>query len=68
MTRALPFTQASAERAIKAARKQGLHVSGLTVHPDGSITISTGEPRAIPNSPSSSTPALRDAREKLGVA
>jgi hypothetical protein len=39
MTRALAFTQAAAERAIKAVRKQGMSVTGMTVKPDGAITI-----------------------------
>jgi hypothetical protein len=45
MTRAVPFTQAFVERAIKAARKQGLRVSGMTVRPDGAITIHAAEER-----------------------
>jgi hypothetical protein len=40
MTRAAPFTQASAERAIKAALKTGLRVTNKVENPDGSITIS----------------------------
>jgi len=43
MTHAIPFTQASAERAIKAARKQGLRITGMTVRPDGEITIHAAE-------------------------
>jgi biotin operon repressor len=35
MTRALPFTQAAVERAIKAVQKQGLKVTGITVGRDG---------------------------------
>jgi hypothetical protein len=43
MTRALPFTQAAAERAIKAVRRQGMAVTGMTVRPDGAITIHAAE-------------------------
>jgi hypothetical protein len=42
MTRALPFTQAAGERAIKAVQRQGLKVTGITVRPDG-FTIHAGE-------------------------
>jgi len=37
MTRALPFTQASLRRAIEAARKAGLHVTGI--RPDGTVIV-----------------------------
>ena len=65
MTRRAPFTQASAERAIKAARKVGLRVTGMSIRPDGTISIHTSEDPPV----HSLTPApkLRDAREKLGV-
>jgi len=48
MTRAVPFTQAFVERAIKAARKQGLRVSGMTVEADGAVTIHAVEQRDEP--------------------
>jgi hypothetical protein len=41
MTRALPFTQASLKRAIKAAHKAGLHVTGI--RPDGTLIVSAGD-------------------------
>jgi hypothetical protein len=37
MTRALPFTQASLRRAIEAARKAGLNVTGI--RPDGTVIV-----------------------------
>jgi hypothetical protein len=55
MTRALAFTQAAAERAIKAVRKQGMSVTGMTVKPDGAITIHMGD------NPSPSEKPLADA-------
>jgi hypothetical protein len=41
MTRALPFTQASLRRAIDAARKAGLHVTGI--RPDGTLIVHDGD-------------------------
>jgi hypothetical protein len=37
MTRALPFTQASLRRAIEAARKAGLQVTGIRA--DGTLLV-----------------------------
>jgi hypothetical protein len=66
MTRALPFTQASAERVIKAARKQDLKVTGITVNSDGAITIHTGKEKDTASSFTlTAAPKLRDAREKF---
>lgn len=42
MTAALPFTQAGVCRAIKAARKAGMRVTGI--RPDGTVIVSDGEP------------------------
>ena len=39
MTARLPFTELALRRALKAARREGMRVSGFTVRPDGSITI-----------------------------
>jgi hypothetical protein len=41
MTRALPFTQASLQCAIKAARKAGLNVTGI--RPDGTLIVNAGD-------------------------
>ena len=41
MTRALPFTEASLRRAISAARKAGLRVTGI--RPDGTIIVGDDE-------------------------
>ena len=43
MTRALTFTQAKVRRAIKAAESAGMQVKRVTVNPDGSITVDSGE-------------------------
>jgi hypothetical protein len=40
MTRAFPFTQASLRRAIEAARKAGLSVTGI--RPDGTLIVHEG--------------------------
>jgi hypothetical protein len=41
MSRALPFTQASLQRAIKAARKAGLQVTGIRA--DGTLIVNHGD-------------------------
>ena len=76
MTRALPFTQPAVQRAIKAARKMGLRVTGVTVRVDGftvntveergiiDITPVQGSARALPST-LTAVPVLRDAREKF---
>jgi hypothetical protein len=43
MTRAVTFTQAQVRRAVKAAESAGLRVQKVTVNPDGSITVDTGD-------------------------
>ena len=42
MTTPLPFTESRIRRAIAAARKEGLAISAVTVHVDGSVTIHQG--------------------------
>jgi hypothetical protein len=37
MTRSIPFTQATLRRAIEAARKSGLRVTGI--RPDGTLIV-----------------------------
>jgi hypothetical protein len=39
MTTRLPFTEMAVRRAIKAARKEGLPVTGTRIDPDGAITV-----------------------------
>lgn len=39
MTTKLPFTELAVRRAIKAARAEGVRVTGVRVYPDGSITV-----------------------------
>ena len=41
MTRALPFTQAGLQRAIRAARNAGLRVIGI--RPDGTLIVNDGD-------------------------
>ena len=65
MTRSLPFTQASVERAIKAARKMGLRVTGVSVNPDGAFIHAVEDDSGAPPSSLTSGPKLRDAREKF---
>lgn len=43
MTRAVPFTQAAIERAIRAVEKRGYKVGG--VKPDGTVLVYTGDER-----------------------
>src|SRR5262245_4180247 len=43
MSRAVHFTQAQVRRAIRSAESAGLRVTGVTIKPDGSITIESGE-------------------------
>jgi hypothetical protein len=43
MARAIQFTQAQVRRAVKAAESAGLSVRSVTVNPDGSITINSGD-------------------------
>jgi hypothetical protein len=43
MTRAVTFTQAQVRRAVKAAESAGLRVRKVTIGPDGSITVDSGE-------------------------
>ena len=43
MTRAVTFTQAQVRRAVKAAESAGLRVSKVTIAPDGSITVDSGD-------------------------
>jgi len=43
MSRAVTFTQAQVRRAVKAAESAGLRVSRVTVNPDGSITVDSGD-------------------------
>ena len=45
MSRAVTFTQAQIRRAVKAAESAGLRVRSVTVKPDGSITVDSGDNR-----------------------
>ena len=51
MTKPLPFTQASIRRAVKAARKEGLHVLGI--RSDGTVIVGDNPNIGIPVAPSS---------------
>lgn len=39
MTKALPITELAVRRAIRAARKEGVQVAGISVAPDGTVTV-----------------------------
>lgn len=56
MTRTIPFTQAGLRRAIEAARKAGLHVTGIKT--DGTLILSEAT-----DSPQTATEALEPERE-----
>jgi hypothetical protein len=43
MGRPPSFTQAQVRRAVKAAESAGLRVRSITVKPDGSIVVDSGE-------------------------
>jgi len=45
VTKALPFTQANIEKRIRAARRAGLFVTGITV--DGTVLVSEEPPANI---------------------
>jgi hypothetical protein len=57
VTKPLPFTESRVRRAIAAVRKEGLEVSAVSIHPDGTVTIYQGV--AAP-----ATPAQDDAKSK----
>jgi hypothetical protein len=42
VTKPLPFTESRVRRAIAAVRKEGLAVSAVSVHPDGTVTVYQG--------------------------
>jgi hypothetical protein len=58
MTRAITFTKAQVRRAVKAAESAGLRVGKVTISPDGSITVESGD----------NTPLAVDGREKTLAA
>jgi hypothetical protein len=43
MTKPLPFTESRVRRAISAVRKEGLSVSAVSIHPDGTVTVHQGD-------------------------
>lgn len=43
MARAVSFTKAQVRRAVEAAESAGLRVKRVTVKPDGSIVVDSGE-------------------------
>jgi hypothetical protein len=46
MTRTVTFTQAQVRRAVKAVESAGLCVRKVTINPDGSITVDSGDSTA----------------------
>ena len=49
MTKPLPFTQASIRRAVRAARREGLHVLGI--RPDGTVIVGDNPNIGVPTLP-----------------
>ena len=43
MTRSVTFTQAQVRRAVRGAESAGLAVKRVTINPDGSITVDSGD-------------------------
>ena len=58
MTRALPFTQASVRRAVRAARQVGLRVTGI--RSDGTIMVQDGGDKTPADVPNDSSPSQTD--------
>jgi hypothetical protein len=53
VTKPLPFTESRVRRVIAAVRKEGLPVSAVSIHPDGTITVhhdqaAVAPPAALP--------------------
>ena len=59
MTRAVTFTQAQVRRAVKAAESAGLCVRKVTIAPDGSITVDSGD---------NATPAVDSRKATLAAS
>ena len=51
MTRPARFSLADVERALRAAEKRGLNVSGYEIDPNGTIRILTGASQAANDKP-----------------
>jgi hypothetical protein len=49
MTQPLPFTEAKIARVIRAARKEGVVVGAVTIHPDGSVTVAHAGDKVDPD-------------------
>jgi hypothetical protein len=49
MTKPLPFTESRVRRVIAAVRKEGLPVSAVTVHPDGTVTVHHNDAAVAPS-------------------
>jgi hypothetical protein len=48
VTKAIRFTKAQVRRAVAAAESAGMRVKRVTVNPDGSITVDSGETGIAP--------------------
>jgi hypothetical protein len=48
MTKTVTFTQAQVRRAVKGAESAGLRVRKVTINPDGSITVDSGDKQPDP--------------------
>ena len=56
MTKPLPFTQHSLQRAIAAARKSGLRITGIC--PDGTVMVEDGHAGSVVRAAASSENAI----------
>jgi hypothetical protein len=63
MTKPLPFTESRVRRAIAAVRKEGLSVSAVSIHPDGTVTIYQGI--AVPAVPAQNEVPPRSEWEEI---
>jgi hypothetical protein len=57
VTKPLPFTEARVRRAIAAARKEGIAIGAVSIHPDGTVTIHQGIAMPLAPTHNAVTPA-----------
>jgi hypothetical protein len=61
VTRAIKFTQAQIARAVNGAKVAGLHVTGVIVHPDGSIELRGSPENGAPSTGKKALASWEDA-------
>lgn len=47
MTKVINFTQGQIKRAVRGVEATGLRVTGITIRPDGSITIESDQKKTV---------------------